>query len=892
MTARFRWPAAPQPAPSATPSASGSGRASWHRRVAGIPLAYLSAIVVVGISHPFLANWYWLLLHLLLLGAATNAILIWSTHFTAAVLRAPVPAHRRAEAARLALLNLGVGCVLVGGSVGSQLVERSGAGDQAAGGIWQTGLAWLGVGGAVAVFAAVLAHLAALAIRLRRALPARFTVTVRYYLAAALALLIGIPVGAVLLVVDPAIRPRLVLLHAHVNLLGWISLTVLGTLLTFWPTVLRTRMADGAVRAATRALPLATSGLALLALGLLSGVPAAALPGLVIFAAAVVVIAVPSAAIARQRPPASFAAWSIAAGIGWLLVSLAYDAAVLLTAADPATALDGFSGVLLPLLVGSVAQILIGALAYLLPVALGGGPGPVRERAAALDRHRGQRVVMANTALAVFLLPVGAYVRITTSLLILVALLQFLLPAARILLTRRQVAGPERSATPTGPRRGVAIGLALVLVAVVAGTIGEQLTGTDSGNTPPAANVTASGRTTTITVTAKGMRFHPDRIEVPAGDRLVIEVLNVDDRRHDLVLGNGARTPVIPRGGTARLDAGVIGGPLDGWCSLPGHRQQGMVLAVTVVGGGHGSPAGPTATVPTGAATLDPMAEPEAGFTARDASLAPAPDTRVHRILLRVQEVEREVAPGVRQKLWTFNGTAPGPVLRGRVGDVFEVTLVNDGSLDHGVDFHAGALAPDRPMRPIDPGQSLVYRFTATKAGIWMYHCSTMPMLHHIGNGMYGAVIIDPPELPVVDREYVLVQSEFYLGAPGEPGDLAKMQAERPDAVVFNGYVAQYAHRPLSARVGERVRIWLLNAGPNRGSAFHLVGGQFDTVYREGRWELRPSDPGAAQVLDLAPAAGGFVETVLPEAGTYPFVSHSMVDAERGARGALHVVAG
>ncbi|HEX5542211.1 MAG TPA: multicopper oxidase domain-containing protein [Micromonospora sp.] len=449
--------------------------------------------------------------------------------------------------------------------------------------------------------------------------------------------------------------------------------------------------------------------------------------------------------------------------------------------------------------------------------------------------------------------------------------------------------------TPTQPLRGVAVGLALVLVAVVVGVIAEQVAGPGGGSTPLATKVPATGRTTTVTVTAKGMRFHPDRIEVPAGDRLVIEVTNVDERRHDLVLANGARTPSIPRGSTARLDAGVIVERLDGWCSLPGHRQQGMVLTVTVTGssGDHGGHSPPSAETPAPAeARIDAMAEPDSAFTARDAALPPATDARVHRITLRVQEVDREVAPGVRQKLWTFNGTAPGPVLRGRVGDVFEVTLINDGSLDHGIDFHAGALAPDRPMRPIDPGQSLVYRFTATKAGIWMYHCSTMPMLHHIGNGMFGVVIIDPPDLPPADREYVLVQSELYLGPQGESGDLAKMQAERPDAVVFNGYVAQYAHRPLTARVGERVRFWLLDAGPNRASSFHIVGAQFDTVYREGRWELRPTDPGGAQVLNLAPAAGGFVETVFPQAGTYPFVSHSMVDAEQGARGAVHVTTG
>jgi nitrite reductase (NO-forming) len=458
------------------------------------------------------------------------------------------------------------------------------------------------------------------------------------------------------------------------------------------------------------------------------------------------------------------------------------------------------------------------------------------------------------------------------------------------------VSAPSAPSTSSPrPLGGVAVGLALVLVAVLIGVIGQRAVGPQA-DLVANPGVVATGRTTTVEVTAKGMRYHPDRIEVPAGDRLVILVTNADDRRHDLVLANGARTPTIPRGETARLDAGVIGADLDGWCSLPGHRQQGMVLSITAVGGtgsaahdghdGHGvGPDGSTSATPR----VDAMADPDPGFTARDASLPPAGAGRVHRVELRVQEVEREVAPGVRQRLWTFNGTAPGPVLRGRVGDTFEVTLINDGTIDHGIDFHAGALAPDGPMRPIDPGESLVYRFTATKAGIWMYHCSTMPMLHHIGNGMYGAVIIDPPDLPAVDREYVLVQSELYLGPDGEPGDLAKMQAERPDAVVFNGYVSQYAHRPLSARVGERVRVWLLNAGPNRVSAFHIVGAQFDAVFREGAWELRPTDPGGAQVLDLVPAAGGFVETVFPEPGHYPFVSHVMVDAERGARGVFEV---
>ena len=260
-------------------------------------------------------------------------------------------------------------------------------------------------------------------------------------------------------------------------------------------------------------------------------------------------------------------------------------------------------------------------------------------------------------------------------------------------------------------------------------------------------------------------------------------------------------------------------------------------------------------------------------------------------------EVALEVAPGVWQRRWTYNGGPVGPTLHGRVGDVFEITLVNDGSMGHSIDFHAGALAPDRPMRTIPPGESLTYRFTATRAGMWLYHCSTMPMSAHIAAGMHGAVVIEPDGLPRVDRSYVLVQSEVYLASAGASAeaatevDAAKVAAERPDRVVFNGIANQYDQVPLTARVGERVRVWVLDAGPNRATSFHIVGGQFDTVWREGAYTLLQGlDPfgttgGGAQVLALAPAEGGFVELTFGEAGRYPAVSHVMVDAERGAHG-------
>jgi nitrite reductase (NO-forming) len=164
-------------------------------------------------------------------------------------------------------------------------------------------------------------------------------------------------------------------------------------------------------------------------------------------------------------------------------------------------------------------------------------------------------------------------------------------------------------------------------------------------------------------------------------------------------------------------------------------------------------------------------------------------------------------------------------------------------------------------------------------------------MSAHIANGMFGAVVIEPPDLPRVDRSYLLVQSELYLGEEGGVVDVEKLDAERPDHVVFNGYANQYDHRPLTARVGERVRVWVLDAGPNRASSFHVVGGQFDTVWTEGGYQLRRGrgEHGGAQVLPLLPAQGGFVELSFPEPGRYPFVSHVMVDAERGAHGILRV---
>ena len=264
---------------------------------------------------------------------------------------------------------------------------------------------------------------------------------------------------------------------------------------------------------------------------------------------------------------------------------------------------------------------------------------------------------------------------------------------------------------------------------------------------------------------------------------------------------------------------------------------------------------------------------------------------------LTVTEHEDELAPGIRRPVWTYNGRVGGPTIRGHVGDTVEVTLVNDGTMGHSVDFHAGDVRPDDVMRTIAPGERLTYRFTLRRSGIWLYHCGSMPMSGHLSAGLFGAVVVDPPGLGQVDREYLLVQSEAYLGAVGEAFDPAKVRDRRPDLVMFNGHATQYVRDPLRARAGDRVRIWVLDAGPNDATSLHVVGGQFDTVYKEGAYLLRRgSGPlgaeggtGGAQALDLGPAQGGFVEGEFREPGRYTIVDHGFVDAEKGARGFLDV---
>jgi nitrite reductase (NO-forming) len=430
---------------------------------------------------------------------------------------------------------------------------------------------------------------------------------------------------------------------------------------------------------------------------------------------------------------------------------------------------------------------------------------------------------------------------------------------------------------------GIALGALMVLAALaVAVFVGRS--GTSS------SVALSGGGTRTVSVELADMRITPSLISVPRGTRLVLEVRNSDQMSHDLYIDGGPGTPLLRPGQSARLDVGVVRRTVQGWCTVPGHKAAGMVMTIRVTGSAAAPSSGMGMAMRGGRANspaIDFTAKPGPQWKPYEPSLQPLPPARTHRITFTIRDTRTEVAPGVYQTLWTYNGTAPGPILHGRVGDRFVVTLVNDGDMAHGVDFHAGAVAPDGPMRSIEPGQSLSYAFTARYSGAWLYHCSTMPMSLHIANGMYGAVIVDPPDLDHVAKQFVIVQSELYLGAQNGVADEHKIDARQPDAVVFNGFVDQYVDAPISVRAGERIRVWVVDAGPQFGTSFHVVGTQFDTVFKEGAYLLRPDNPehGAAQTLDLAPAQGGFVEFTLAAPGHYPFLDHAMVDAEHGAKG-------
>jgi len=324
--------------------------------------------------------------------------------------------------------------------------------------------------------------------------------------------------------------------------------------------------------------------------------------------------------------------------------------------------------------------------------------------------------------------------------------------------------------------------------------------------------------------------------------------------------GTGAAAPAPgtaqPNNSDSRLDTAVVKGEHHAGTSATGTAAQGAQSAVY-----H---------------RFDPMLPP----------LVPGGRLQLH---WHAREVPIRIADDTVVAAWTFEGDVPGPIVHTRVGDTVEFTLTNDAAIPHSMDFHAAQIDPKVAFRSIVKGESVTFRFTPKFAGAFMYHCGTAPVLMHIGSGMFGAIIVSPREPLPPAKEFVLVQNEFYLADAANgvrASSYQKMLDMLPDLVAFNGRPSQYVKEPIRVKRGDRVRFWIVDAGPTHPCHFHVVGEQFDTVYLGAP----PATPIRGVQTFTVPAGGGMCfELLCDVAGEFPFVNHGFGHGQKGAIGFLVV---
>ena len=279
-----------------------------------------------------------------------------------------------------------------------------------------------------------------------------------------------------------------------------------------------------------------------------------------------------------------------------------------------------------------------------------------------------------------------------------------------------------------------------------------------------------------------------------------------------------------------------------------------------------------------------------------DPTLPAPPEGAVKKFKVDVYEHVTQVAPNLAPtQVWSYaingkehRGTGVSEPMVVTEGDKVEIELVNGSNAEmhvqmpHSIDYHSSEVAPNEAFKTIAPGGTHKFSFNADHPGVFMYHCATDPVLLHTGAGMMSAMIVKPRGLPAADRELWMVQQEFYIGKPGGVADMSKLQAKRPDVIAFNGYANQYKKEPIAVDRGEKIRMYVLNAGPSIWSAFHVIGTVFDRTVVEGAVGRD------AQTVNLAPSQGGWVEFTLDAEGNFPFVTHAFGDMTKGALGILH----
>jgi nitrite reductase (NO-forming) len=291
------------------------------------------------------------------------------------------------------------------------------------------------------------------------------------------------------------------------------------------------------------------------------------------------------------------------------------------------------------------------------------------------------------------------------------------------------------------------------------------------------------------------------------------------------------------------------------------------------------------------------------------AELKPLDPSPVKTIRLDTTHKIIEIAPGVKFSAWTFGDQVPGPTIRARVGDTIKFSMTNRSDeavpgiqlvaapMMHSMDFHAAMVSPQDKYRSIAPGQTIEFEFVLNYPGVFMYHCGTPMILEHIASGMYGALVVEPKNgYPTkADREYVVIQSEFYAKAPAKGAkaqvyslDSDRLRAAQPTHTVFNGVHNGMVANPLPAKAGERVRLYVMNVGPSRTSSFHVVGTIFDRVWIEGNPK---NEFHGMQTVLLGSSNSAIVEFMIPEDGSYIMVDHHFANASQGAIGLVSTAA-
>jgi nitrite reductase (NO-forming) len=376
------------------------------------------------------------------------------------------------------------------------------------------------------------------------------------------------------------------------------------------------------------------------------------------------------------------------------------------------------------------------------------------------------------------------------------------------------------------------------------------------------------------------------KLMVHEGETVQINLINGEGAEHDIVVDQyGARSERVIGKGASTTFAFLADrtGEFVYFCSVPGHREAGMEGRLQVM-------PGQRAAMQSSAADI-----------VHDPTDLPAPirarPPQVVRVDLETVEMKGQLADKTTYSYWTFNRTVPGPFVRVRVGDTVEVHLKNDADsvMVHSVDFHA-ATGPGggAEFTQTDPGAENVVSFKALTPGLFVYHCATPMVAHHITNGMYGLILVEPEGgLPQVDREFYVMQGEIYSTKPfGSQGDQEmdydKLVSEKPEYFLFNGSVGALTRtHPLRARVGETIRIFFGVGGPNFTSSFHVIGEIFDRVYQGGSLGATPST--GLQTVSVPPGGATVVEMRLDQAGRYTLVDHALSRVERGLSGVLIV---